>query len=542
MEHMLDDGGEGLQDDEQKLNSILGCPDVATDDSLDPPTNQDSHSLAAVTSIDIRTPEERKRDQSAQLAAAVSKIVAKHPDRQPFLQLDSAYRPISRKFSSRRVFLRQTRVLAPRPTHAANLLDRLNDDCLALVLNALDIASLVRFASSSVTNRKFVLNLPEVRTAQAHPALSSALCQMLCAGSARHFTLHKFLAVSASTRCESCKDEKIFAPHLDLLLCRRTCTICVFEKRKITRMSQSLATQLLGLTTQEMEGEYGTAAVTLQETRVRVQEEPSHAGLSSARIMIIPGDRLKIIDLATAFELAAKKCEGSLSGPPWHARRELAKNQLVYVFHEGLRRRWPSTFLTYTCSHNDATHELKHKLEKAAADDWSAQYPSQQWILMENLPRLVEMTVTSTFDWGFVCEGCTPTPDAARLGNGDSLATRSTLSKHTYSSEQRYEHLIGCRKAHALLRGQRLMMSERRALKDKMMGPIDRARSLVCTDDATSMLQEASMIMGAVDLCGEPSVVRRRVSVAVDRIGTTLRSAILWPEMSPTMCARMVGA
>ncbi|ERF70569.1 hypothetical protein EPUS_07866 [Endocarpon pusillum Z07020] len=136
----------------------------------------------------------------------------------------------------------------PRQFSCRSTLERLPPEILLTILEMVDIASLVAFASTNSNIRHYVRSMPHIAKILQEPHASNAIARMLYAGTARNFQIRAFMKAWASSSCDLCPSSQksetdAFATEICLLRCCRVCRGCETQERSISFLPLSMASQ-----------------------------------------------------------------------------------------------------------------------------------------------------------------------------------------------------------------------------------------------------------------------------------------------------------
>jgi hypothetical protein len=431
---------------------------------------------------------------SEEWAKRILGTVSRSPERPFFSNLghNISSSPLS-PFTSK-VFLRSlpsSSTCTTRIISASSLLENLPNELLVPILDFLDIASLVKFASCNSKMRSFVISMPYLQTVKSRLVASSALSSMLRSGTAENFTLQEFVDTIRSSTCTICKDRATFAPWVCLILCHRVCTNCVLADEQTVRIPKKMAVDCFGLSVEDVATGAGTALAVLQPT-FRRAVNPSQCGLESARIVRCD-NRIDVISLKIALNLSLAK--HAIVGGPNYVK--LLTERYLEQHHPKLitSDRW--TAITKNCR--------VRGLPAAIGEEWRNNSPSQHWVLTAYMPYWHPTSLPPQFETGVLCEGCVR--DAVHARPPAARAAARKLAGKAYLREQYLHHLRQCETAQSIFQGERLKMSDENELKQSLLLAVSRF-------GGSGELQN----MSGVNLDETPSEVRLAVSNALRRI------------------------
>jgi hypothetical protein len=413
----------------------------------------------------------------------------------------------------------------PRKLHSKCLFETLPNEVLLNTIRFLDIASLVKFAASNSGMRRLVLSMPLVQIVKSHAATSLALSRMLRAGTARHFSLHRFVDTTTASACMVCKDSATFAPWICLVLCHRVCVNCITVDRHTIRIPKSMAVECFGLSTEDVAKSAGTALAIFQPTFLRSDIVPQR-GLESSKIMRYD-NKFDIISLRLAITMSMEK----------HAAKG-GSNHVKLLIEQYLQEHHPE--LNATGSWTAITNDCKVRgLHEAIRKKWQDRLPCQDWVLIAYVPHLCSTTPPLQFETGVLCEGCKRDVSYAQSFLARSAA--KTAAEKAYIMSQYLDHFEYCETARSIFRGERLNMAQEKSLKDSMSTAVARFQLLSSSEE-----DELMSIVRAVQLNEHPSEVRSAVANALRQIQTVgnrhlqQRTSSTW--QTARVSRRLVGA
>jgi hypothetical protein len=408
----------------------------------------------------------------------------------------------------------------PRRLHSNCLFETLPNEVLLDILRFLDITSLVKFAASNSGMRRLVLSMPLVQIVKSHPATSLALSRMLRAGTARHFSLQRFVDTTTASACMVCKDPATFAPWICLVLCHRVCVNCITVDQHTIRIPKSMAVECFGLSNEDVAKGTGTALAILQPTFLRSDILPQR-GLESSKIMR-RDNKFDIISLRLAIATSLEK----------HAAKG-GSNHVKLLIEQYLQEHHPE--LNATGSWTAIANDCKVRgLHEAIRKKWQGRLPCQDWVLIAYVPHLSSTMPPLQFETGVLCEGCKRDVSYAQSFLAHSAAKRA--AEKAYMMSQYLDHFGHCETARSIFRGERLNMAEEKSLKESMFTEAARFHLL-----SSSAEDELMSIVRAVQLNEHPSEVRSAVANALRQIQTVGNKHLQQRTSSTWQTARVSG-
>ncbi|ERF70576.1 hypothetical protein EPUS_07873 [Endocarpon pusillum Z07020] len=187
-----------------------------------------------------------------------------------------------------------TRTLMP-----LNNFERLPLELTTLIMEYLDISSLVAMASVNLRMRKLVQELPAVKKIQQNVYAARAVNRMYTSGTAKFFSLTYFMAKFTSWICTLCQRRE-FAVVFCLLLCRRLCRTCYGLWNFCPPLPVTMAMECFQLDHEEITCKMGSALMPIP---------PSAQRQSCCGQLRRPGwyPRVEVVSIAAAADIARSK-------------------------------------------------------------------------------------------------------------------------------------------------------------------------------------------------------------------------------------------
>ena len=191
--------------------------------------------------------------------------------------------------------------LLTRTVMPLNSFEQLPCELSALIMEHLDISSLVAMASVSLRIRRLVQGLPAVKKIQQNVYAARAVSRMYTSGTAKFFDLTDFMEKYTSWTCTLCHRHE-FAVIFCLLLCRRLCRFCYSLWNFCPPLPITMAMRCFRLNHQEITCGIGFALMPIP---------PSAQRESCCGQLRRPGryPRVEVVSLAAAAHIARSKYE-----------------------------------------------------------------------------------------------------------------------------------------------------------------------------------------------------------------------------------------
>ena len=332
----------------------------------------------------------------------------------------------------------------PRPFQCRSTLECLPSEILLTILEMVDIASLVAFASTNSNIRHYVRSMPHIAKVLQEPHASNAIARMLYAGTARNFQLRAFMKAWASSSCDLCPSSQksetdAFATEICLLRCCRVCRVCETQERTIFFLPLSMASQCFRMEIGDDMHE-GTA----QAHVIRTSESIHGTGQSSVKqgrykiVKVISTDVLMRMVIAKQYSTILPR------------RMEAVMGNIRSLVHRYMRVRNISraSVIHIRLAKGLTIRGFGRAVDKAW-EELGLSFKIAKRSLIASLPYLECKRSPVAVDRGFTCEGCFRDEQLDR----NSFLQRYPRSRQVWLRGQVMNHFTECATAQAIAAG-----------------------------------------------------------------------------------------
>lgn len=385
----------------------------------------------------------------------------------------------------------------PRQFSCRSTLERLPSEILLTILEMVDIASLVAFASTNSNIRHYVRSTPHVAKILQEPHASSAIARMLHAGTARNFQIRAFMKAWASSSCDLCPSSRkskrdAFATEICLLRCCRVCRACETQERSIFFLPLSMASQCF-----EMDITDDMHEATAQAHVLWTSEWTHGTGQSPVKqgryktVKVISTDVLMPMVIA---KYGAIPCRMGVMG------------YIKDLGHRYMRRRNISgASVIHVRLAKDLSIRGFGRAVERAWEEMGLSFKNAKRSLIASLPYLEPKRSPIAVDPGFTCEGCFRDERLDRK----SILHRYPRSRQVWLRGQVMNHFSKCATAQAIAAGGYLTL----AAEDKLL---------------SELLYKACSYWRELD--SVPQIVRNLVFTRPGEFNWTAHKFMLWHQ------------
>jgi hypothetical protein len=328
-------------------------------------------------------------------------------------------------------------------------------EIMLLVLEQLDLATLVATASVNTYMRGLVQGMADVRKIQQSVYSARALSRMYTTGTARYFSLPNFMKALTSPGCGICDRQSEFAVYFCMMRCCRICRLCrVSSASYIPYLPVELAKRIFDVDDRDISGVEPSA-------RILVPPSAQHGDCPVHSTSCGDGEwrSVDIVHAEHAFEMAMYKHRNN--GASMHIKM-LVNDYLVerrVEFRSARRQEDDIIFPGFT---------------KGVQEYWRflgicGEFPKH--MLMTTLPYLHPRTHPAKFDPGLWCEGCMRDVVVNRHSTGDKARYPGGLPTHLENAFP--DHARHCKTAQDISKGVFLKIS----VEWKLLGAVRREKS-----------------------------------------------------------------